>query len=73
MHISDKKETDEDNIRILSNTNLFTNNNINNQSDDKYGSLIDKLSKSDLKSNTDFMNQLNKLISEHSASENKDN
>jgi hypothetical protein len=31
------------------------------------------LSKSDLKSNTDFMNQLNKLISEHSASENKDN
>jgi hypothetical protein len=73
LHISDKKETDEDNIRILSNTNLFTNNNINNQSDDKYGSLIDKLSKSDLKSNTDFMNQLNKLISEHSASENKDN
>lgn len=73
MHISDKKETDEDNIRILSNTNLFTNNNINNQSDDKYVSLIDKLSKSDLKSNTDFMNQLNKLISEHSASENKDN
>lgn len=73
MHVSDKKETDEDNIRILSNTNLFTNNNINNQSDDKYGSLIDKLSKSDLKSNTDFMNQLNKLISEHSASENKDN
>jgi len=73
LHVSDKKETDEDNIRILSNTNLFTNNNINNQSDDKYGSLIDKLSKSDLKSNTDFMNQLNKLISEHSASENKDN
>lgn len=73
MQVSDKKETDEDNIRILSNTNLFTNNNINNQSDDKYGSLIDKLSKSDLKSNTDFMNQLNKLISEHSASENKDN
>jgi len=73
LHISDKKETDEDNIRILSNTNLFTNNNINNQSDDKYGSLIDTFSKSDLKSNTDFMNQLNKLISEHSASENKDN
>lgn len=71
--LSDKKENDDDHIRILSNTNLFSNTNPNNQSEDTIVNLIDKLSKSDLKTNPDFMNQLTKLISQHSASSIKDN
>lgn len=59
---------EQDNMRILSNTNLFS------QKDTKYdsGQLIEQLSKSELKTNPEFMEQLNRLISQHSTTDVKE-
>jgi len=59
---------DKDNMRILSNTNLFS------YKESKHNSeiLIEQLNKSELKSNPEFMDQLSRLISHHSATDVKE-